>query len=109
MKRDELVPVIPPQDGPYMEGLYGRNGLETTSEASVVMSAARNVWGAGSVDSRVETAELLLGRRIDEQEFDSLPAAFGLHISKPGDFTSLVAVMAQIAEVESRTNIAEIV
>jgi hypothetical protein len=49
---------------------------------------------------RVEAAELLLGRRIDGRELDTLPVAFGLHIFHPKDFEDLVGVVAQIAETE---------
>src|SRR4051812_31606536 len=101
IRKTEFVPVVPPEEHPYMHDLYERTGLELTSEADVVLSAAHKIWSSGTeVTERVEAAELLLGRRIDGQELNTLPLAFSLHIFQPETFEGLLGVVSRIAETE---------
>jgi len=101
-RKNELVPVVPPDDHPYMHDLYVRTGLQLTSEADVVLSAAHRKWRqARGPDDRHEVAELLLGRRIGGWEVqETLPAALGLHINQPQDFEGLLIIASVIAKDE---------
>jgi hypothetical protein len=101
IRKNELIPVIPPEDHPYMHDVYARAGLNADSSQAEVLTAARNKWeSAVDARDRGETAELLLGRRIDGQELHTLPREFSEHVLGAGHFDGLLAVTSQIAEVE---------
>ncbi|HEX3569146.1 MAG TPA: hypothetical protein VHT70_05760 [Candidatus Saccharimonadales bacterium] len=99
--KPEIVPVAPLDADLYMNDLYVRSGLSADSSATDILAAARSKWEAApSIDDRVGTAELLLGRRIDGQELNDLPAEFKDYIFEAGHFEGLLAITPQIAEVE---------
>lgn len=101
MRISELLPVTPTDKDLYMHNLYARKGLELGSTGNDVLAVAYLNWGVASDgSSRIEAAELLLGRRIDDQEFNVLPAAFKQHLFGAGDFDALLSVASRIAEVE---------
>ena len=95
----ERIPVIPPENHPYMLDLYGRYGLDVTAEQSVVLGAAHHLWHkADSVGERVEAGELLLGRRIDGNEINTLPFDFSSRIFDGGDFSGMLEASSRIVE-----------
>ncbi len=101
LRKAEFVPVVPPEEHPYMHNLYIRNGLALDSTAADVLAVADLKWRAAlDVSDRAETAELLLGRRIDGQELNVLPAEFKKHVFEAGHFDGLLAITSQIAEAE---------
>ena len=82
-----------------MRDLYGRNGLEVTAEQSLVLGAAYHLWNkADSIGDRVEVGELLLGRRIDGSEINSLPYDFTSRIFDGGDFSGMLEVSSRIVD-----------
>lgn len=103
LRKLEIVPVVPPDADPYMDYLYARSDLTLGSSADDVLAVAHLKWAyALDVADRVEAAELLLGRRIYDQEFSVLPAEFEEHVFEAGNFDGLVAITSQIAEVKRR-------
>jgi hypothetical protein len=101
LRKSEFVPVVPPDANPYMHNLYARNGLPLDSSAADVLAVAHLKWEAAlDVGDRAETAELLLGRRVDGHELNVLPAEFKQHVIEAGHFDGLLAITSQIAEVE---------
>lgn len=102
-RKSDLVPVTPPELDLYMNDMYAKVGLGLGSSAIEVLNAAHSRWGVAleTVD-RIEVAELLLGRRIDNDEINTLPAEFFDHVAQGGPFEGLIAVTSLIAEVEHR-------
>jgi len=101
-QENRLVPIVPPEDHPYMHSLYARVGLEVSASADEVLAVAEAKWDAAQdIGERVETAELLLGRRIDGLEVPTLPGDFRGYVFDGGSFSSFLGATSLLAEVSS--------
>ena len=97
------LPIIPPENHPYIHDLYRRSGLELDSSAELVMAAVKNRWSRepSNITARAEAAELALGRRVDGQELSELPVLFRLHIFDPEEFDGFLNAVRKVAEFDA--------
>jgi len=73
-KQGSPVPRTLSDGRPYMVDLYKRSGAEDGSDPQLVLDSAENAWNsANGIGDRVGAVELLMGRRVDGGEVDSLP------------------------------------
>jgi hypothetical protein len=93
------LPVVPPEDHPYIHDLYERHGLELNSTPDLVMAVVESLWtpDLGGIQARADASQLLAGRRIDGWELGDVPA-YESAIFKPESYEGFVNAVGMLVE-----------
>jgi len=94
------VPIIRDSEHPYMVDLYARRGVADRTDPQQVLDSAEAAWnGATDIAERIEATELLMGRRVDGREMNTLPFELAAAILSGDPFEVAYRGVARALEI----------